>query len=366
MTAASIPQMGEKQHIQLGYLQLNDAAPLIIAAAMGFFADYGLRVTLQREVSWANVRDKLASGVLDAAQMLAPLPAMTAMGVSGVRVTLITGLVLSRNGNAVTLSAKLLDDLVAAQLLDADSIGTDLSATVVKAISAQQGRKLTFAIVHAFSTHHLLLRRWLKQGGVDPDNDVTTLVIPPSQMADSLKSGVIDGYCVGEPWNTIAVQQGSGVIAAIGTRLWQDAPEKLLCVTEQWHQNNPVSHLNLRLALMQAGEWLGDAGNRLKAAEIMASAAFLDLDQQALIPSLTGQIVMNKGGAAVHIPDFHRFDLGVTAAPDIDLAKALVIESLELLGKPADGEVALALAQNCFKPQLYDEAVAYFSKAPGG
>ncbi|MFT7547142.1 MAG: ABC-type nitrate/sulfonate/bicarbonate transport system substrate-binding protein [Candidatus Azotimanducaceae bacterium] len=361
MTANSFLHAGEKQNIQLGYLQLNDAAPFVIAQALGLFTDYGLNVTLQREVSWANVRDKLASGTLDAAQMLAPLPAMTAMGVSGVRVTLVTGLVLSRNGNAVTLAANLLEDLVGVQLLDASCVGKELSATVVKDISLQQGRKLTFAIVHAFSTHHLLLRRWLRQGGIDPDVDVTTLVIPPSQMADSLKSGVIDGYCVGEPWNTIAVQQGSGVIAALGAHLWQNAPEKLLCVTELWHQRHPNSHLRLRLALMQACDWLSIVDNRLEAAEILASKAFLDLDKKLLLPSLTGKIVMKKGGTITNIPDFHRFDLGAVAAADVDLARALVTESLELLGKSADGEMASRLAERCFKPELYEEAIAFLS-----
>jgi ABC-type nitrate/sulfonate/bicarbonate transport system substrate-binding protein len=179
-------------------------------------------------------------------------------------------------------------------------------------------------------------------------------------MVDSLKNGVIDGYCVGEPWNTIAVQQGNGIIAAVGASVWNDAPEKLLCVTDSWHARYPVTHLRLRLALMKACNWLEDINHRQQAAEILAGANFLDLDLSVIAPSLTGLIVPQHNTPAIEVTDFYQFGLGPAATPDPELAQALAIESMELLGSPVDTVRVKKLAAACFRPDLYHEAAACF------
>lgn len=192
-------------------------------------------VELVREVSWANLRDRLALGDLDAAQLLSPLPMMTTLGAGGLRAHLLMGLVLSLNGNALCVSSRLWQEI---GVLQADGL-PDARAGSVRLRSWMDRTQLTptFATVHQFSMHTLQLRLWLRAGGIDPDREVRIIVLPPEQMADNLGRGVIDGYGVGEPWSTMAVLQGTGAITATGYQLWNNAPEKVLAVTARWHQH---------------------------------------------------------------------------------------------------------------------------------
>ena len=349
----------EKTQLDLAYLRLTDCAPFVVAKELGFFAQYGLDVKLHQEVSWASVRDKLVSGKLDGAQMLAPLPAMTTLGVSGVRAPLLTGLVLSRNGNAITLSAGLWHEMTnrSAGLV----AGVDAAIALKKSIVERKDSKLTFAVVHAFSGHMLLLRRWLRLGGIDPDVDIRIIVVPPSQVVDSLAMGIIDGYCVGEPWNTSAVQQGIGVIAAVGSQVTPNSAEKVLCVSEQWHQQNPTSHLRLRLALMQAGQWLARRANVEQCAELLSMERYLNLTVDALLPSLSGQVQLVPLEPPVTIEDFQLFDSHRAGCPDQAATTLLVVSCAELLGKRLTDDVVDSIIKTSVRPDLFLEAQALFS-----
>ncbi|MFT7220485.1 MAG: ABC-type nitrate/sulfonate/bicarbonate transport system substrate-binding protein [Candidatus Azotimanducaceae bacterium] len=316
----------EKENITLGYLRLTDSAPIILALELGYFDAMGLNVTLSQEVSWAAVRDKLAAGLLDVAQMLSPLPAMITLGLSGMRTPLINSLVLSHNGNAISVSQSLMKTLV--PLKDNPDVwvpNTD-----------QLKQTLTFAVVHGFSTHHLLLRRWLRLAGIDPDKDVNAIVVPPSQMVDSLARGLIDGYCAGEPWNTLASLEGAGCIAAAGISIWPDAPEKVLSTTSQWHNKHPNTHLLIRVALLKACEWLNDPTTRLNAVEILAKPEYLNLPPEALLPALSGRIKIANNTDETLLPDFHRFNDDMNAIPSHKDTRALVNECTDLLGKELD------------------------------
>lgn len=345
----------EKADLHLGYVRLTDSAPLIVARELGYFADCGLDVTLHQEVSWANVRDKLAAGVLDAAQMLAPLPAMTTLGVSGLRVPMLTGLTLSLNGNAITLSAALAETLGSAH----GAGGAPDALANVRALKThllESRQVLTFGVVHTFSTHAILLRAWLKAGGIDPDREVRTLIVPPSQMIDSLASGVIDGYCVGEPWSSIAVQNGLGHIAAFGNQIWKNAPEKVLSVTDRWHCSHPATHLRLRVALMSAGAWLCDPGHRAAAARMIGGPEYLDLSAARLLPSLTGSMTSTPGAEPVYVEDFHVFGSGHAGLPCRDTARFMIERCAELMGRPVDPGQTVSLVQQTTRPDLYREA----------
>ena len=258
----------EKPSITLGFLRLTDSAPLIMAQELGLYERYGLQVHLPREVSWANVRDRVVIGDLDAAQMLAPLPLATSMGVGGMRADMLTGLALSLSGNAITLGEPLSAE-IRARTSDPDAAAT---AQALADCLADGSRQITLAAAHTFSCHILLLHRWLRAGGIQPQGDVNIIVLPPEQMVDSLSRGVIDGFCVGEPWNTIAVQQGVGSVQATGYQVWNNAPEKVLGVTESWHRLHPGTHLRLRLALMESCAWLADPAHREEAARVLSQA----------------------------------------------------------------------------------------------
>ena len=344
----------ERADINLGYMRLSDSAPLILAQELGLYSDYGLNVSLHREVSWANIRDKMIAGTFDASQMLAPMGMATTLGVAGIRAPIISGLVLSLNGNGITLSSSLWNKLQ----LDAniDSYDPLVTACALKAQIEKSRHQLTFASVHNFSTHTLLLRRWLALGGIDVDQDARIIVLPPEQMVDSLAQGVIDGFCVGEPWNSIAVEYGAGVLATTGVRLWNGAPEKVLAVMEAWHSSNPGSHLRLRLALMEACRWMGDMNNRERAIEILSQPAYLDLPAEYLRPSLTGQLFHQRAHVHSEQINFHVFNNLSAGFPWRSDAESMIQQFTPLLGKQIDSGKTRSLVQRCYRTDLYREA----------
>ncbi len=351
----------KKTEIEVAYLPLVDSAPFVVAEHLGFFRKMGLRVNLHKEVSWAIVRDKLAVGSRDAAQMLAPLPAMTTLGVSGMRVPLLTGLGLSKNGNGITLSISLWHRLLKALGLPQDHLvsSTSVSDLVRRAVldASVLDRKLTFAVVHGFSTHAILLRKWLRSMGLDPDADVSMIVVPPSQMVDSLEEGVIDGYCVGEPWNTLAIDQNLGIAAIWGAEIWRDAPEKVLCVTEQWHEANSSTHLALRLALLRACVWLSEPDNVFETAHIMSAERYLNIEEKTLLRALSGRVVRTPFGEQESVGGLLSFYGAQTNQPGGANALELLDGCADLLGRPVDSVQRHLLATRCFRDDLYRHTV---------
>ena len=351
---AAIPNP-EQAKVNLGYIRLTDSAPIVMAAELGLYEKYGLQAVLHREVSWANLRDKLVAGTLDAAQILAPLPLATTLGAGGMRANMVTGLALSLNGNAITLSAPL-----TAQLADLGANPAESAHSAAAAVRAwldqDNDRRLTLASAHSFSCHTFQLHTWLESAGVDPERDVRIFVLPPEQMVDSLARGLIDGFCVGEPWSSVAVQHGIGAIHATGYAVWHNAIEKVLGVTEQWHNALPGTHLCLRLALMEACRWLADDDHRLEAAEVLARPEYLDLPVQQLLPSLSGQMQFEKNGPVQLMPHFHvfgRFDAGF---PWRSTAEDLLQRSAQLLGREMGAEQLKSIVQQTYRTDLYREA----------
>lgn len=142
----------------------------------------------------------------------------------------------------------------------------------------------TFGMVHPASMHNLMLRYWLASGGIDPDNDVNLTVIPPPQMIANLKAGNIDGYCVGEPWNSEAVLQDVGYVIATDLDIWASHPEKVLGVREDWAQAYPQTHLALIKALMEACAYCDDRRNREEIVEILARPEYVGVEQKYIRP----------------------------------------------------------------------------------
>ena len=346
----------EKSALTLGFMRLSDSAPLVMARETGLFARYGLEVALAREVSWANLRDKLVVGKLDAAHLLAPLPMMTGLGAGGMRANLLTGLSLGLNGNAITLSRALWEALGG----ERDASAPGMAAALHERIAGSPGAgPLTLATVHLFSMHTFQLRMWLRAGGVDPDREVRIIVLPPEQMCDSLARGIIDGFCVGEPWNTLAVQQGIGAVAATGHEIWNNAPEKVLGVTEAWHNHHPATHLRLRIAIMAACQALAEPAQRERAAQILSQAQYLGLPAKVLLPSLTGRFSRAKHLAPMDAPDFHVFGRYCAGFPWRSQAQWMVRSSGALLGKDIGEEQCRALVQQSWRPDLYREAARH-------
>jgi two-component system, oxyanion-binding sensor len=214
-------------------------------------------------------------------------------------------------------------------------------------------------VVHTFSTHMILLRTWLRAGGIDPDRDVRTIVVPPAQMVDSLATGVIDGFCAGEPWGSVAVHHGVGAVAALGNEVWRDAPEKVLCVTRQWHEQHPAAHLRLRLALMEACNHLVDPRHRREAADLLGDARYLDMPTAWLLPALTGEFRREPGGPVTAVEDFHVFSTARAGFPWRSQAELLAQRCSELLGRPLEAERISALAEETARPDLFRDSARH-------
>ena len=214
------------ERVRLGMVRLTDAAPLVLAQATGLFGDEGLEVELLVEPSWANVADKLAWGLIDGAVMLPPLAIAMVLGLRGPPTPLIVPAGLSLNGNAITLARPLAEAVLS---------GTPASLQdTALALRRAMPPRLNLAVVHAFSTHDLLLRRFLVAGGIDPVTEVAFTVVPPADMAEALAAGRIDGFCAGAPWGAVADAAGAGRSVAVTSAVWPNHPEKCLALHAGW------------------------------------------------------------------------------------------------------------------------------------
>ena len=242
--------------LRIGFIPLVDAAALLVAVDGGFTKAQGLDVELVREVSWSNVRDKLNLGLFDAAHLLAPVAVASSLGIGHVRVPIITPFNLGINGNSITVSPRLYADLSAAA--DGDIADPLVSArALARLISERKNRNaepLTFGMTFPFSHHNYQLRYWMAAAGIDPDEDIRLVVLPPPYMVDSLASGHVDGFCVGAPWNSVAVDLGVGRILHFGCEIQSRVTEKVFAVRERWATEHPDTLNALIRALAAAAE----------------------------------------------------------------------------------------------------------------
>ena len=341
----------ERLKVTLGIIPLVDCAPIVLAEELGAFERQGLEVEIRREASWATIRDKVALGLLDAAQMLAPMPLAATLGVDSVSVPMVAAMTLDLNGNAITLGQALwreIEETAPEFTGDALPEGASLDARAVAAVvrrrSATGRAPLRLASVFPFSSHNYLLRLWLASGGLDPDRDVRLTVVPPPHMVAHLSGDVIDGYCVGEPWNQQAVSLGIGRIAASGHHLWKAMPEKVLGTTEAWAQRHPNTTIALIKALIEACTWLDDPANRAEAAGVLASPRYVNAPVEVIARSLA-------------MPDFHIFHRDDANFPWRSHADWFLAQMVRWGQADAIADHR-AVADRVFRPDLYRSAAA--------
>jgi nitrate/nitrite transport system ATP-binding protein len=295
----------EKINLEIGFVPLTDCAPLVVAKEKGFFQKHGLEdVTLSREPSWKAIAEGVVSKRLDAAQMVAGMPLALTLGMGGKAPTPVsTGLVMSRNGNAITLSKRLFE------------AGVRTLADFKQVIAADVDRVHTMATVHPASMHNLMLRYWLSAAEIDPDRDLNLTVIPPAQMVATLKAGNIDGFCAGEPWNTHAVQEGLGFVIANDLDLWAGHPEKVLGVREDWANQYPQTHLALVKALIEACEYCDDRRNRAEIAELLAKPDYIGADLNYIRAGFLDPYDRGDGKPPELLLRFNQFHIDMTNCP---------------------------------------------------
>lgn len=328
----------------IGFLPLTDAAPLAVAQELGIFTRHGLHVTLRREVGWATVRDKLLFGELDAAHALAPMLWCASLGLNGPRGDVLTAFILNLHGNAITLSRTLREQGVH-------------DTTTLRAIArARRGeRKLTFGVVFPFSSHHLLLRDWLRTAGLDPERDVRIVIVPPAQMTRNLAGGTLDGFCAGEPWNSLAVAQGVGWCPAWSAVLAPSHVEKVVMVRRSFAEQRADDHAALIAALAEAALWCDEPQNRGSLAALLAQPAYLNQPVEVIAPALAG--VFDTGLARESVPDFFIFHRGEANVPTAARALALQRDLVAAGLVPADA-VTPDLPARLFREDLHRQALA--------
>lgn len=284
--------MSSKQQITAGFMPLLDSAILVVAKEMGFAEAQDIALTLVRETSWANVRDRLAVGHFQVAHMLAPMPIACNLGLTPLAVPTIVPMALGLGGNAITVSNVLWTEMSAFGAtadLDPATTGNALKAVVADRL-AKSKLMLRFAVVHPYSGHNYELRYWLAACGIDPTRDIEIVIVPPPLMVDAMAAGTIDGFCVGEPWNTAAALLGHGHIATVKAAIWRSSPEKVLGVDAHWAKDNADVLSALLRALCIAAKWCGEARNRDDLARILAEKPYVGRPITWLLPALRGQL----------------------------------------------------------------------------
>jgi nitrate/nitrite transport system ATP-binding protein len=264
--AAVVSKGIEKTNLNIGFVPTTDSAPLIVAKETGLFAKYGLEVTLSKETSWKAIAAGVATGKLDAAQMVVGMPLSLTLGAyNKPPVPIVTALTLSRNGNAITLSKQLYNQ------------GVRTLADFKAAIEQNKDRVYKLGVVYPSSMQNLMLRYWLASGGIDPDRDVSLNIVPPSEMVEHLRSVDLDGYCVGEPWNSVAVNEDLGFVIASDRQLWWGHPEKVLGVREEWVNQNHQTHTALIKASIEACQYCDDSRNQDEILALLSKEEYLGL-----------------------------------------------------------------------------------------
>jgi two-component system, oxyanion-binding sensor len=271
--------------VRAGFLPLLDSAILVAAREKGFATDEGIDLHLTRETSWANVRDRLSVGQLDVAHMLAPLPVAQNLGLSPLKNRIIVPFALGLGGNAITVSNALYQKLRAIDP-ECRKNPARAGAALKTFIENRQGPKLTFAVVHTFSSHAYELRYWLAACGIDPLREVEITIVPPSMMADAMAAQSIDGFCVGEPWNSVVASQGRGTILTTKSQIWRSSPEKVLGVTEKWAEANAETLVSLLVALHRSAQWCQDPQNQEELATTLSRNEYVGIAADVLRSTL--------------------------------------------------------------------------------
>lgn len=275
----------EKRTLNIGFMALTDAASVIVAATQGFAEKHGLTLNLQRQTSWAGLRDKLLSGELDAAHSLYGLIYGVQLGLGAPATDMAVLMGLNQNGQSINLSQPLLTAGVS-------------SGEALQRHAHQHGARLIFAQTFPTGTHAMWVYYWLASQGIHPLRDVDSVVVPPPQMIAHLKARRIDGLCVGEPWSAQAVDEGLGCTIATSQSIWPDHPEKVLGCTRAFVERHPNSARALIMAVLEASRFIDESEeNKRSTAQLLSGHDYVDAPLSAIQPRFLGQYQDGLGHA---------------------------------------------------------------------
>jgi NitT/TauT family transport system ATP-binding protein len=334
--------------ILAAFVPLVDCAVLAVAREKGFAAEHGIDLGLVRESSWSSLRDHLVLGHVDCAHSLAPLPIASTLGVGHVEAEILVPFVLSRGGNAVTLSTALAREIERSSGGAPPVTPADWGGGLARVV-ASIPRTVTLGIVHPFSGHNFELRHWLAAAGVDPDRQVRIVAIPPPLMVESLAAGHVDGFCVGEPWNSLAVEDGIGRIVATKAQLFPRAVEKVLAVRPQLAADTGALRALID-ALSAAAAWADDPTHHAELATLLARPDYVGVRASIILRSLAGHLAL--GGSTLNERDFLYFHRHAAGYPAPEAALWIYTQMLRWGQVTSDASLRDRAAA-VFRPDLY-------------
>lgn len=330
--------------LRLGFVPLTDCMPLVMAQELGLFRKFGLRVKLERELGWATIREKIIYGALDAAHALAAMPVAATLGLGSIPCECLTALVLNLNGNAITLS----NDLWTRGVRDGATLREEIKRS-------QHDRVFVFGAVFPFSSHRHLLRRWLSSHGIDPERDVRIVIVPPPQMPANLKAGTVDGFCAGEPWNSVAVESRAGWCVATSAELDRGHPEKVLMVRREFAESHSEEHVLLVGALLEACRFCSEPENHERIIATLSRPEYVGVPRDVLRRGVTGRL--DLGREDIHeVSDFCIFHGDEANEPSGEKA-AWALELIRASGLcPDPSQLNFAFARRVFRSDIFEQA----------
>ncbi|MDG1242771.1 MAG: CmpA/NrtA family ABC transporter substrate-binding protein [Opitutae bacterium] len=347
----SFPIKSYRKTLNIGFVAMTDCAPLIAAKELGFFERAGLNVNLSREAGWGTIRERMLHGELDAAHAPASMIYEMRLGLGGRSSSCVTAFMMSHNGSAISFSNELWE------------MGARDARSMKRVMTANKGkRKFRFAVVLKFSTQNYLLRQWLRQGGIDPDVDVEIVVVPTTHVVQCLMQGHIDGYCAGEPWNSIGLMEGICWCAALTSEVEPMHPEKALVVDEAFAEERHHEHIALIVALIGAAEYCDKPINRHALAGILSKPHYFGVSRDALLNALQGPFQRGKSGqsSALDAIVFRRNDAN---APTEAKARWIEHEINRNALAPDTLDLTSAQIKSYFRMDLYEEAERLYRAA---
>lgn len=370
----------EKDTLKFGFIKLTDCAPIVIAKEKGFFDDEGLSVTVEAQGNWKELLNRVITGDLDGAHMLAGQPIGATVGF-GTQAEIVTAYSLDYNGNGITVSNDLWAKMKPNVPLGPDGRPVHpISAASIKPLAQQAAganNKLKMGMVFPVSTHNYQIRYWLAAAGIKPgfyfdpatgqvdvpgylNGEIELSVTPPPQMPQTLEQGTIVGYCVGEPWNQQAVFKGIGVPVTTNYDIWKNGPEKVFGVSKAWAEANPNTWIAVTKALIRAGQWL-DASkeNRIEAAQILSQPNYVGAPFEVISNSMTGTFEFEKGDVR-EMPDFNvffRYNASYPYYSDCVWFLTQMVRWGQIAEQKPDSYFA-DMAKRIYRPEIYMKAVA--------
>jgi len=335
-----------QEPLRIGFVPSTDSAPLIYAKESGLFEQHGLQVELKRELTWSGVGDKVINGELDAAQAPAPLPFLANLGVDSDPSALVSAMITSSQGSAVTISQRLWGE------------GVRSPHNLMDLIHEGWGRRTcNFGVPSLYSTQRVLLEKWLRSGGINPSTQIRFIAVPAEHMFATLKLGYIDGYCAPEPWNSLAVQSGEGFCVATSPELLPMRPETVLVVRQSFAAGADDRHIALIRAMVEACSFADQAENRAELADLLSQPGYVNAPHACLVAGLQGPFSFGYDRAGVG-PGlvFSRYNVNEPGDDNARWLMQQVYEFLNLEGRQRDSRDRPPILKNVFRRDIFERA----------